>query len=478
MEESMSPTRSRAIGMAVVAALSISSLGLSGPVLAAGSPADAVNEFLDMADSGDFSGLDDVVCAEDLQAMREAFDFSAQLGLDADDPVAAALTFDIKDRSVDVVSEDGDTATLTVSATMFMSVPDDQVDAIVRALLEADLGPDDPPVTDADVGMMAGFMGTALNQTQAINEEVTAIREEGEWLVCGGLIDEPEEPDYGFEPSVSSEGMCGITTPEELSTLGPLEYDSAGGFAEFCTYSTVDFDDYHTSSISLSSHQDAGELAGLFDADQELEVAGAQAYASGPDAFSDQLLVQVGDDALQIGVTIEYEADVDWLTQATLIAELVAPRIPEYREAIFGPEPEPTPEPTPEISLCEALPLDELNGLTGLGLDETQGDSQYCSYNQTDGEPGWHTVQFSLTELSLDEYRTFLPDAEDTTIADLRALTQEAQIIIELPEAPWTLLVSGWVDESDESATLNSAEMLRLVAETALPRITVPEPTE
>ena len=117
--------------------------------------------------------------------------------------------------------------------------------------------------------------------------------------------------------------------------------------------------------------------------------------------------------------------------------------------------------PTPEISLCEALAVDALNALTGMGLDGAQGDSSYCSYDQIDGEPGWHGVQLSLSEISLEEYAGILPDGEEVTIGELPALVYDYQTIIGLPGDAWTLSVSGFVDDADDSVELTTAEIDR-----------------
>ena len=66
---------------------------------------------------------------------------------------------------------------------------------------------------------------------------------------------------------------------------------------------------------------------------------------------------------------------LDWLTQATLVAELFMPRLADFRLELAGPAPEPTPEPMPEISLCESLTIEALNERTALGFDEASGDS-------------------------------------------------------------------------------------------------------
>jgi len=332
--------------MAAASGMLLASLVLSVPVAAADSPEAAVNEFFDLAVAGEFSRIGEVVCAADQDALLEAFDFGGQLGLDAEDALASALTFEISDRSIEVIDQEGDTATVAVNALMTMSVPDDQIEPLVHAILEADLGPDDPPVSHDEVDFMLALMGSSFNQTQAIEQEATVVRKEGRWLVCGGLVDEPESVP-GFEPTVSTvstEGLCGIVTPDELSALSSLAYDSATGFGEFCSFYTSDFEDYHTTAVSLSPNFDVAEMASIYGAEQETEVAGARAFASDPELGTQQLFTQVGEDVLEVSVDIDYAVDdVDWLTQASLITELLMPRLPAFREALVGPTPEPTP---------------------------------------------------------------------------------------------------------------------------------------
>ena len=69
----MSSLRARVTAMAASAALLVS-LGLGAPASAADSPEAAVNEFLDLVVAGDFSAIENVVCAEDQAAMIEAWE--------------------------------------------------------------------------------------------------------------------------------------------------------------------------------------------------------------------------------------------------------------------------------------------------------------------------------------------------------------------------------------------------------------------
>ena len=127
----MPPTLPRAAGLAAATSLLLIA-GTALPLAAADSPEAAVNGLFDVAESGDFSNLETVVCAADQASVREAFDFGASLGLADDDPAAGALSIEISDREVQLLAEDGDEATVRVTASLSLSVADDQLEDLVR----------------------------------------------------------------------------------------------------------------------------------------------------------------------------------------------------------------------------------------------------------------------------------------------------------------------------------------------------------
>ena len=210
----MSPTRTRLLGLPLSAALALSTLGLAAPVVAADSPQAAVEDFFAAVTDRDSARIGELVCAEERDAAMAQFDIESQMGLDGAGDLADKIIFEVRDLSVDVTSNDGQTATGQVTANVSISTPEDAMEAIVRALMAADVGPDDPPLSDDDLAFMMSFMSSALNSSQPFDQEVTFVVEDGEWLVCGGLVDAPQEPDDGFEPTVSSEGLCGLASPE------------------------------------------------------------------------------------------------------------------------------------------------------------------------------------------------------------------------------------------------------------------------
>lgn len=469
----MIPTRSRTASLAAVMSVALAAAGMSAPAAAADSPEAAVNDFFDLVQRGDFADLESVVCATDVPGVREAFDIGASLGLEGD-AAADVLSIEVRDRSVDLLSEEGDQARLRVAATISMQVPDDQVEGLVRAMLSADQGPDDPPPSDDDVQMMVGLMGSALNQTSPLDEEVTVVQESGEWLVCGGLVEPPDEPEPGFEPAVSTDGACALASPQELTALGPLAYDSSMGFETFCSFSSSDFTDYHQVSIEIGLDRSAENLAAAYGADQVVSAAGYPALASGPDSFARILIAQVGPDTMTISVgEPETPPDgFDWLDHATAVAELVIPRLPGLREELAGPTPAPTPEPTPEVPLCDTALMDELNALTGLGFDETTSDGSSCQFVSTDMEPGLHFVYAYVSDAKLDDYLLWLQDAEETTIAGQRAIVAGNQTIVELPDGARVLDASVGLDTGDNSLKVTPAEVATLLLERLLPRLT------
>ncbi len=325
-----------------------------------------------------------------------------------------------------------------------------------------------PHPSDDDVQMMVGLMGSALNQTSPLDEEVTVIRESGEWLVCGGLIEPPAEPEPGFEPAVSTDGACALASPQELTALGPLAYDSSMGFETFCSFSSSDFADYHQVSIEIGLDRSAENLAAAYGADQAVSAGGYPALASGPDSFARILIVQVGPDILTISVG-EPETPpegFEWLDHATAVAKLVIPRLPGLREELAGPTPAPTPEPTPEVPLCgDDLSLEEVNALTGLGFDDLSTDAASCTFVSSDGEPGFHSIAAYVNPGSLDDYRLWLPDVEEGTVAGMPALITANQVIMQLPGDAGVLDVAVLLDPGDTSVTASTREIAELMAE-------------
>jgi len=273
----------------------------------------------------------------------------------------------------------------------------------------------------------------------------------------------------GFEPTVSTEGLCGLVSPDEMSALSTLEYDSSNGFAAFCNYSDTDFETFHSTGLSFILDEDVEKVASIY----ALEVSGAPAFATESEAFANQLLTQVGDDVLQVTVSLNENPpeDLDWLTQATLVTELFMPRLAAFRLELAGPPPEPTPEPTPEISLCESLPLDELNDISGLAFDDADGGPTYCTYSVTQSEDAFHSVSLSLDELELEFFKSIFEGGEEVTVGGQPGYQMDAQLWVELPDGERVLSVTAFLFSLSSETEFDGPGLALQIAEAVLPEL-------
>lgn len=466
----MSLARSLATGLAVASSLLLTLGGLALPAAAADSPEAAGYQILEMMESGDRAAIDTSVCEAQRDVVRAQLDSAATLGLELglED---AELAFRIDDPAVEVVSQESDTAVIRMTATMTIETGGVEVEELARELIEADMGED---VSEADVEMALPFLTMLFDTPLPVDEELDLVREGGEWLVCGDL-GEPEEPvdgfgsDYVIEPSVSSDGLCRVASPEDMSALGALEYDSSEGFESDCTYWSSDFEDYHSTTVSLELGQQAQEMASWYSADEQIDVDGHVAFVTLPDPASVTLLTQAGDDTLVIDVALPADGDADaGRAQATTIAELFLPALDEVRAELTGPD----VAAATEVSLCESLSLDELNSATGLGFDTLDGDSGYCSAMSIDGEPGSHFVTLFVSDLTLDDYRTWLLEPTDAEIAGQPALLADSQVIVGLPDGQRVIDLSLFLDTADDSLSVTELEVAAAFVEPLLPVLT------
>lgn len=459
----MSVSRRRSSGILVAIVLSVTSLGLSAPGSAADTPETAVNELLDAVGSGDLTGLEALVCEAERGAVRELFDIGAQLGLPAADSATQPLTYGISDRSTELLDQADDAATVRVTGTLTVDVDEEQLRDLVRAMLEADQGPDDPPVSGEDLDFMLPLISSAFSSGQPIDEEVTLVLEDGGWLVCGGLGESSEDPDE-FPAQVSFDGLCGLVTVDQMSSLGVLEYDSSQGFETTCTYSLSSYEEYHSATISLNEGYSIEDFAGVFGADEATSVAGNDAFRS-----SEQLLVQVGDDVLQVALYLgeEPRPDVDALAHASQVAELFIPVVGELQLE----EPEVTVTPEPESpSLCESLSLEMVNALGPIQYDLTEGSEGYCSYTSTSTDGGFAYLSASLDEfVRLEDLRTYFPDGQDLTVAGRPAYADLGQLWVELD--PGVLTIAAVSVDSDGSESVDPIGYATQVAEILVPRL-------
>jgi hypothetical protein len=446
----MSPTRYRSAGLAMAASLALTTVGMVAPATAADSPEAAVNQLLDASVSGDYDAIDTLVCEAERSAVRSMLDPGEAMDVEM---ARELISFSIEDRAVEVVDEDGDEATVRVTGTMSMGVGDGDVEEVARMLVEADMG----ELSEEDLEMMLPFMEMALTQTVPIDEELTVVREADEWVVCGGLGVSSVD-DYDFETTnVSSDGLCGLVLPEELTAAGSVAYESSSGWAlNTCSYQDSDYTQSTTVTVELDA--DAAYAAGAYGYDVELEVAGAPAFTS--DQPGAPLLVQVGPDVLNVQVQAwdpgPTADDLDLLEQTTAIAELFAPRVAESRDALI--------EPVPPL-LCDLAFAGDLEAAVGMPMHFGSVDDQSCSYESRDD----FSVNAYVSEGTIEQYRQFYAEAEDATFAGMPALEVSNDpdqtgysVVVELP-GERLLTVDVRPSAYDKPMTVSGSEVVELL---------------
>jgi hypothetical protein len=471
----MRSTPRRRSGAALLAlGLAVGLLAAPGAALAASSPEAAVSELLDRAASGDLGDLDGLVCAAQQDTVRSQFDVGAMLGDPSagEDGAAGELAFAFTDRSVSVVSQEGDSAVVRLTATMRIDMDEAQIREYVVGLMEAT----GSGLSDAEVEQMVALFTTSMATGQAIDEEIALVQEDGEWVVCDDLDGEPGT-DPGVEPSVSTDGICGLLSPAELAGLGPLSYDSSFGESGFCTFSSSSFEDYHSLSLSLARGNSIDDFKGIFSGGEDILVAGLPAYAYDEGGM---LFVAVDAGVLQVAPYLgegQAATEMDALTYAAEVAELLVPRLADLPA---DPEPdelfevEPPLDPGP--SLCEVLPLEDVNAIGPLEYDEIMGDAGSCYYTSISEDTGFHSLNMYTEVLELDVLRQIFPDGSELTIAGQPAYTDDTSLWISLDGRLLTIV--PYFFGSPVAESIDPVAYSVQVAEVIVPRLLEGEPSE
>lgn len=457
----MPPTRSGAAGLAVAVSLALSAV-IAAPVAAADSPEAAVNALIDAVEAGDYAALDDLVCEAERASVREMLDPSEAMGISMEE---FPITISIADRSLEVISDDGDEATIRLTGSMSMNVEEDQLEALAMAAMAADMG----EVSEEDLEMMLPFLMMAFTQTTPMDEELTVVNEGGQWLVCGGLGEAPADDlgfddEFGIVSNVSTDGVCGLVLPEELTAAGQLTYDTSSGWdISNCTYSSSDFESYHSATVFVELDTDAQSNAGAYGADQTLEVAGSPAYASSQPNVP--FFVQVGPDMLNISVWPPDPAPdgYDQMAQTMAIAELFVPRIVDSRAELIPPV---------LPLLCDLTFAVDFETTTGLVLNGGNVSPDFCNFESRDNA----YVNANLSPGTLDDFLMFSPDAEELIVAGLPAVQLDDQFNesavefrIQLPDEQ-VLMVSVQPYAFDKPMTLSGIDVVEALTQHVLER--------
>jgi hypothetical protein len=322
-----SPRRGPSARWSLALALTIAAV-LSGlPTAAQDSPEGVVNELLDAIAAKDFDRVGDLACAAERASVVSQFDVATQFsdipGLDGE-AFLEAFEFGVEDRSVTLLSEEGDEASVEVSATLTMAMDPEAARPFIVTILES-AGVE---VTDEMVEQgLATFM-SGTEEGQELDATVRVIREDGAWLICDDMaaLGEGAEADASMAPAQGN--LCWLADVEELNALGPLTYASADdSVADNCVFLSDETATFHSLSLLLdATFTDIETLRTVFPDAEELSVAGQAALFTGSELF-----VATGSGALMLSAWLPEEGaeGVDLLEHLVAVAELVVPRLSE-----------------------------------------------------------------------------------------------------------------------------------------------------
>jgi hypothetical protein len=237
----MAPMTPRIPSLLAAGALLITgTLAAAAPVAAAGSPQDTVNALFDAVNSGDSEAMAGLVCEADREAVLRQLDPATALGLEGD--LADAFRVRVDDRSVELVSQDETEATVHVTGSSSFDIEPDRIPELAQAVAVSQLGAD---ASQEEIDMVAPMLEGLLTRTIPVDEDLTLVNEDGQWLVCGAFLG-IDDTGPATEATVSGDGLCALATPEELSSVTRHAYDSSFGIdagpEQTCNYSTSDFE--------------------------------------------------------------------------------------------------------------------------------------------------------------------------------------------------------------------------------------------
>ena len=117
------------------------------------------------------------------------------------------------------------------------------------------------------------------------------------------------------------------------------------------------------------------------------------------------------------------------------------------------------------------LDVASLSERTGLSFDTASGGPMFCSYASSQPE-SFYQVSTSLEQLSLDDFKLFVPHGEEASVAGMAAYSMEGgQLWVGIEDTGYTLSVSALVESSLGGEGVDSDEVAVTVAELALPSV-------
>jgi hypothetical protein len=151
-----------------------------------GDPSSTVKSAFDAAGAGGLAKLDDFACAAEKGKVAEMFGSAAgmeQLTSAGVDPnqVMSAISIKFDNLTTKESARTDKDATVHVNGNMTVTVDPAKFKPILKTILQAQGLPNDDATIDAALTAMSG----SLSNSQAIDEDVKLVNENGKWLICG-----------------------------------------------------------------------------------------------------------------------------------------------------------------------------------------------------------------------------------------------------------------------------------------------------
>jgi hypothetical protein len=279
------PARPRALLLTV--ALALAPLTAAVPVGAQGSPEAAVDAVLDAIEAKDFDGLPDLVCAAEREAVVGRFDLTAAFegipGIDGE-ALAAGLSLSIEDRSVSLLSQDAESAVVSVSGRLTGEIDEEVARTFVRQLLEAS----GQEASDEAVDSFVPMLMDPLEEGTDLGSDIEVVLEDGAWLVCGDLGGGEEPYDADATPEPVENSLCELLGLDEINDIGPVQYDFADAYvSDSCTWEGDYETSFHSLSAYLQPETSLEQIRGAYPDGTEVTVAGRDALQVGSELYVD-----------------------------------------------------------------------------------------------------------------------------------------------------------------------------------------------
>lgn len=177
----------RRTALATVAIAVFGLAGCGGAAPGGTEPAGVVNSALAAAESGGLSSLTQYACAAQASDVASMFGTGASslgqlqaLGIDPNE-LFQAVKVDFENIQTSEKSKTDTAATVHVTGSAKMTVDSAKFRELFKKILEAQGLPADETMIDQAMAMM----DTTLSQSQAMDEDVSLIKENGKWVICG-----------------------------------------------------------------------------------------------------------------------------------------------------------------------------------------------------------------------------------------------------------------------------------------------------